>query len=88
MGGLVLVRELDERLGFEELIERRLADVRGKNIQLTLADLLQQSVYRPEGRLRRPQRRRVAVAGSDHSADRLEEDLETWHCADLALAVV
>ena len=37
--------ELDERLGFGELIERHLADARGKNIQLPLADLLRQSVY-------------------------------------------
>ena len=34
-GGLVLVRELDERLGFGELIERHLADGRGKNTQLS-----------------------------------------------------
>src|SRR6202023_2129395 len=44
-GGLVLVRELDERLGFGELIARHLADPRGKNSQLPLADLLRQSVY-------------------------------------------
>src|SRR5256712_9443450 len=44
-GGLVLVRELDERLGLGELIERHLADARGKNTQLPLADLLRQSVY-------------------------------------------
>ena len=44
-GGLVLVRELDERLGFGELIVRHLADPRGKNSQLPLADLLRQSVY-------------------------------------------
>jgi hypothetical protein len=30
-GGLLLVRELDEWLGFGELIERHLADARGKN---------------------------------------------------------
>jgi hypothetical protein len=30
-GGLVLVRELDEHLGFGELIARHLADSRGKN---------------------------------------------------------
>jgi hypothetical protein len=41
----VLVRELDERLGFGELIVRHLADSRGKNTQLPLADLLRQSVY-------------------------------------------
>jgi hypothetical protein len=44
-GGLILVRELDERLGFSELIEQRLTDPRGKNMQLPLADLLRQSVY-------------------------------------------
>jgi hypothetical protein len=31
-GGLILVRELDERLGFEELIHQHLTDLRrGKN---------------------------------------------------------
>ncbi len=44
-GGLILVRELDERLGFGELIDQHLTDSRGKNIQLPLADLLRQSVY-------------------------------------------
>jgi hypothetical protein len=44
-GGLFLVRELDERLGFSELIEKHLIDSRGKNTQLPLADLLRQSVY-------------------------------------------
>ena len=43
--GLLLVRELDERLGFGELIERHLADARGKNLQLPLTDLVRQSVY-------------------------------------------
>jgi Transposase DDE domain group 1 len=34
-GGLVLVRELDERLGFGELVDHHLSDSRrGKNIQL------------------------------------------------------
>ncbi len=44
-GGLILVRELDERLGFGELIDQHLTDSRGKNTQLPLADLLRQSVY-------------------------------------------
>ena len=45
-GGLILVRELDERLGFSELIAQHLTDPRrGKNTQLPLADLLRQSVY-------------------------------------------
>ena len=40
------MRELDERLGFGELIEEHLTDSRsGKNTQLPLADLLRQSVY-------------------------------------------
>ena len=40
-GGLSLVRELDERLGLSELMDRHLSDSRrGKNIQLPLADLL------------------------------------------------
>ena len=44
-GGLILVRELEERLGLGELIERHLTDSRrGKNTQLPLADLLRQSV--------------------------------------------
>jgi hypothetical protein len=32
-------------LGFSELIEQHLADSRGKNTQLALADLLRQSIY-------------------------------------------
>jgi len=45
-GGLMLVRELDERLGFGELIQQHLTDSRrGKNTQFSLADLLRQSVY-------------------------------------------
>ena len=44
-GGLILVRELDEHLGFGELIKRHLADPRGKNTRLPFADLLRQSVY-------------------------------------------
>ena len=44
-GGLILVRELDEHLGFGELIKQHLADPRGKNTRLPFADLLRQSVY-------------------------------------------
>ena len=44
-GGLLLVRELDERLGFGQLIERHLNDQRGMNAQLLLTDLVRQSVY-------------------------------------------
>ena len=44
-GGLILVRELDERLGFGELIEKYLNDSRANNARFSLADLLRQSVY-------------------------------------------
>lgn len=44
-GGLILVRELDERLGFGELIEQHLTDSRANNARLPFADLLRQSVY-------------------------------------------
>jgi hypothetical protein len=39
-GGLILVRELDERRKFSELIGQRLTDFRAKNTQLPLVDLL------------------------------------------------
>jgi hypothetical protein len=44
-GGLIMVRELDERLGLGALIAQHLTDSRrGKNTQFPLADLLRQSV--------------------------------------------
>jgi len=45
-GGLLLVRELDERLGFSDLIAQHIIDPRGKNVQFPLADLVRQSLYR------------------------------------------
>jgi predicted ribosome quality control (RQC) complex YloA/Tae2 family protein len=63
-GGLILVRELDERLGFGELIARHLSDLRrGKNTQLPLADLLRQSVYS-----------RIAGYEDVNDAERLSQD--------------
>ena len=45
-GGLILVRELDERLGLGRLIDEHLSDSRqGSNKRFTFADLLCQSVY-------------------------------------------
>ena len=45
-GGLILIRELNERLGLEKLIEEQFSDSQqGLNKQFTLADLLWQSVY-------------------------------------------
>jgi Transposase DDE domain group 1 len=67
-GGLMLVRDLDERLGLGELIEQHLADPRrGKNTQFPLADLFRQSVY---GRL----------AGYEdvNDAERLSQDPAFW----------
>ncbi len=63
-GGLILVRELDERLGFGELITRHLSDARrGKNMQLLLADLFRQSVYS-----------RIAGYEDVNDAERLSQD--------------
>ena len=45
-GGLILVRELDERLGLGKLIDEHLTDWRqGANKKFPLADLPRQSVY-------------------------------------------
>ena len=45
-GGLLLVRELDERLGLTGLIQNHLVDSRtGRNAQFPLADLFRQSAY-------------------------------------------
>lgn len=44
-GGLILVRELDERLGYGELIREYLADSRANNARFSLTDLMRQSVY-------------------------------------------
>lgn len=45
-GGLILVRELDERLGLGKLIEEHLSDSRqGTNKKFPLVDLLRQSAY-------------------------------------------
>ena len=63
-GGLILVRELDERLGFGDLITQHLSDSRkGKNTQLPLADLLRQSVYS-----------RIAGYEDVNDAERLSQD--------------
>ena len=53
-GGLVLVRELDERLGLGELVNRHLSDSRrGKNIQLPLGRSAAAVDLKPVGGLRR-----------------------------------
>jgi len=62
-GGLILVRELDERLGFSALIAQHLTDPRGTNMQFPLADLVRQSVYR-----------RLAGYEDVNDAERLSQD--------------
>ena len=63
-GGLILVREMDERLGFGELIAQHLCDSRrGKNAELPLADLLRQSFYS-----------RIAGYEDVNGAERLSQD--------------
>jgi hypothetical protein len=45
-GGLIVARELDERLGLGALIAQHVTDSRrGKNTQFPLADLFRQSIY-------------------------------------------
>ena len=63
-GGQILVRELDERLGLEKLIEEQLSDSRrGLNKQFTLADLLRQAAYS-----------RLAAYGDLNDSERLAAD--------------
>jgi hypothetical protein len=63
-GGLLLVRELDERLGLSALItENIMEDRRGKNTQLPLPDLLRQSIYS-----------RLAGYENVNDAERLSQD--------------
>src|SRR6266542_2959400 len=62
--GLLLPRELDERLGLSALIERHLSDPRtGYNRQFPLADLFRQSLYS-----------RLAGYDDTNDAERLAED--------------
>jgi hypothetical protein len=44
-GGLIFIRELDERLGFSEPIEQHLKHSRAQNARLPFTDLRRQSVY-------------------------------------------
>ena len=65
-GGLIVVRELDERLGLGELIAQHLTDSRrGKNTQIELADLFRQSLDSAAGISRS-----TASRSRDEQADR------------------
>src|SRR3989441_7946523 len=62
--GLLLPRELDERLGLDALIERHFTDPRtGHNRQFPLPDLFRQSIYS-----------RLAGYEDTNDAERLAED--------------
>jgi hypothetical protein len=62
-GGLILVRELDERLGFGELIAHHLRAARRGKSTHPLADLCRQSVYS-----------RIAGYEDVNDAERLAQD--------------
>ena len=61
--GLILVREMDERLGLSKLIREHLTDHRRLNSRLPLADLFRQSVYS-----------RLAGCEDVNDAERLSQD--------------
>ena len=76
--GLILVRELDERLGLGTLISEHLNDSRqGLNTQFSLADLLRQSVYSRLAGYERPQRRGPGVGGPNLSPHRVAKSSGT-----------
>jgi hypothetical protein len=87
-GGLLLVRELDERLAFGELIEQHLTDGRGKNTQLPLTDLVRQSIYSRLAGYEDVNDAERPLPRPDLSADRLREGLGPRSGVDLALAVI
>jgi hypothetical protein len=75
-GGLLLVRELDERLGLSSLMAEHITDVRrGKNTQLPLPDLLQQSIY---SRLAEYEDVNDAERLSQHPTFRLIGSVKIW----------
>ncbi len=88
-GGLILIRELDERLGLEKLIEEQLSDSRqGLNKQFTLADLLRQSVYSRLAGYEDLNERRTIGSRPDVPLNQFAEDLGPGRGADLDLALV
>jgi Transposase DDE domain group 1 len=75
-GGLILVRELDERLGFGGLIGQHLSDSRrGRTMQFPFADSLRQSVY---SRLAGHEDLNAANRLSQESAFRLIDSEKIW----------
>ena len=71
-GGLILVRELDERLGLGKLIDEYLSDSRqGLNKKFPLADPLRQSSWS------NCLTRRSSILPSDPSSKRIVDDLSS-----------
>ena len=88
-GGLLLVRELDERLGLSALIaENIMDDRRGKNTQLPLPDLLRQSIYSRLAGYEDLNDAERAIARSDVPLDWLGEDLGSRGSVAFAPALV
>ena len=87
-GGLILVRELDERLRLRRTrSNQHLTDSRrGKNTQFPLADLLRQSIYSRLAGYEDVNDAERALAGSDVPVDRFRENLGSRRGADLPLA--
>jgi len=94
-GGLILVRELDERLGFGELIERHLTDARGENTQLPATDaglpkqrthrVPSQNLIRAKSNIRSRARLRPLVTPELHTADFAWERRSEDDCRALSM---
>ncbi len=87
-GGLILVRELDERLGFSDLIAQHVTDPRGKNTQFPARRLGPAIGLPPLGGVRGRQRRRAPLPRSDVPADRVGDDLGARGRSDVPSALV
>jgi len=74
-GGLILVRELDKRLGFGELIHQYLTDSPREEYAVSFRRLAAAVGVQPLGGLRGRERRRAPLAGPYLSTDRFGEDL-------------
>ena len=85
-GGLILVRELDERLGFGELVEQHLSDSRANNARLPVADLLRQSVYNRLAGYEDVNDAEQPLPRSDVPADRFRKDLGARSRVDFPVA--
>jgi hypothetical protein len=70
-GGLILVRELDERLGFSELTDQHLTDSRGRTPSCPSLTSLQQRLVKTGGRLIKHARYYWLLLAESHLTRRL-----------------